>query len=158
SSPHTRTRRSATEHIQRQRIAILLSLEKLSKQLQSDVLADKGFSRQFDLKVVNTVDLADTSLRRDKLFNAFEQASKRNTSVKRKLGTDGPVATVGLDEQGTGYVRVGTTQFLFANAALLSASYTKRKRFAKEIVLRHTLHSSAAAEFFRLVDNSKSSH
>src|SRR5947207_1058902 len=101
-------RRPLGRHARRQRVAILLSLEKLSKPLQSDVLADGSIARQFDLGVTNTVHLGTSlSVSRDKIFAAFREASRRTTPVKLK-GEDGAPtdAKVTLDQRGTGCITV----------------------------------------------------
>ena len=146
-----KARRPTSKRDRRQRIAVLLSLDKLSKQLQSDVLSDNAIAREFGLDITNTVDLGPgLSTSRDKLFAAFRQAGQRGTPVTLKLNDATSEAEVALSEKGTGSVTIETTRFLFANAALLLAAPDERLQFANHALARHTLHNASAAELVRL--------
>lgn len=152
-----RTQRRTSLRARRQRTAIILSLEKLSKPLQSDVLADGSISREFDLAVKNTVTLGSAvSVPRDAVFTAFREALRRGGEVRVK-DRDGKVTDAAAAvNDGVGSIILGSTQFLFANAGLLAGSARDRKAFAESALKRNSLHSALAHDVIRLASKPSS--
>lgn len=138
----------------RQRTVALLSLEKLSRSLQSDVIADPAFGQAFGISVTNTVNLGDRPVARDRLFSAFREALRHNAVVSLKDADGAPVgADVTVTEQGAGCVTLGAKRFVFPNAAVFDP-HTERRAEAVDHALReNSLLSSRAAEFGHLTND-----
>jgi len=135
----------------------LVALEKLSKPLQSDVLADHSITRQFDVGMTVTLHIGGSLIvPRDELFDAFREANGCARPINLKVGDSAPTdVPVTLDEQGTGCVTVGSKRFLFANAALLNPNAKKRREFARRALQKYTLQSGLVMEFTRLVNGTQ---
>lgn len=137
---------------QRRRTVLVLSLDKLSKQLQSDVLSDPSISTEFGVEVTNSVTFGSAlSFPREALFAAFREAIRRKRKITVKDGQGVRTKAVAVvDDNGVGSVTLGNTRYLVSHAGLLAPDAPSRKAFMARFLQRNSLHADLAAEVVRL--------
>jgi hypothetical protein len=123
------------------RIRAALVLEKLSRPLASDVLADGTIAANFRIPLSRPIQLTDDFIvSQSRLFAAFRRAlqgkAARLQSEDKSIRTR---ANVTIRDDGSGLVKVGTKNLHFDCVGLLTTDQLGRKRAFTQLMARHTL-------------------
>ncbi|MGK9235954.1 hypothetical protein KXS07_29570 [Inquilinus limosus] len=135
------------------RARALFTLDKLSNELQRDVLKDLETVKQWDISTKRTMRLSgDLTVQWGSLLSVFRAAidgmpippllDERNNELS---------VAASVDSQGAGVLEVGQDRFRFSHAVLMSASPERRLRELECIFNSVTIHSGLQGELRRIV-------
>ena len=138
------------------RLRALSVLEKLSDNLQSDVLKDSATVKLWDIPIQCTTQLVtDLTIQWESLFSVFRAAAD-STPIPPLLDEKNNEITVkvSIDRQGACLLELGKHRLRYSHAVLMSASPENRLRELERIFGSLTIHAGLQDELRRIVASS----
>ncbi|WP_155888549.1 hypothetical protein [Inquilinus limosus] len=135
------------------RARVLFTLDKLSSELQRDVLKDLETVKRWDIPTRRTMRLSeDLTVQWESLLSVF-RAAVDGLPAPSLLdeGNNELSVTASIDSQGAGFLEVGRHRFRFSHAVLMSGSPKRRLRELERIFDSVTIHSGLQDELRRIV-------
>jgi hypothetical protein len=135
-----RRKRAAKRNLDLPRLRALLSLRKLSRIVQSDVMTDGRVPEAFNISTHRPATLGATiSLPQEQLLAAFRDilSGKQPAPLKDESGAQLD-ATIAFQKNGTADIRVGDATFAFTYAALLNPTPARRIEYLDAYIKEHT--------------------
>lgn len=131
---------------------VTFALGRLSKELQSDVLADGALAEQVGIAVSNPINLPEgVVLDRRNLFSAFQKAAD-GEPIQDVVDVEGVKREMKIEVQNEAAIAsYGAHRIAFPQAALLSANPERRQQILAAILKNNTLTKVAREQLQSLV-------
>ncbi|WP_316225199.1 MULTISPECIES: hypothetical protein [unclassified Bradyrhizobium] len=141
------------------RFRVTFALGRLSKELQSDVLADGAIEEQIGIAVSTPINLPeDIVIDRKNLFSAFQKAAD-GEPIPDIVDSDGIKREIKVEVQNEmAIASYGAHRIAFPQATLLSADLERRKRALANILKTSSLTAQAREQLQSLISKPEYSH